>query len=128
MRAEELLPICQPVFGIYQIGGQLCIPGAARHMFQGGQAPIREHVPGGGRDGEWTAQHDAVVRVQHERSQGLPFEAAPARFSRLLVAVVLVLEREWGMGYDTLFALSIPMTVLFGAGPLVGTPFPGACR
>lgn len=39
-------------------------------------------------------------------------------FTLLYATVVLVLEREWGMGYDTLFALSIPMSVLFGAAAL----------
>ena len=42
-----------------------------------------------------------------------------AHLSVLLFAtVVLVLEREWAMGYDELFALGIPMSVLFGAGAL----------
>ena len=39
-------------------------------------------------------------------------------FVLLFATVVLVLEHEWGMGYDSLFALSIPMTVLFGAAAL----------
>src|SRR3546814_7831196 len=39
-------------------------------------------------------------------------------FTLLFATVVLVLEKEWGMGYDTLFALSIPMSVLFGAAAL----------
>ena len=40
-----------------------------------------------------------------------------AHLSVLLYAtVVLVLEREWGMGYDALLALGIPMVVMFGAG------------
>ncbi len=39
-------------------------------------------------------------------------------FTLLYATVVLVLEREWGLGYDTLFALSIPMSVLFGAAAL----------
>ena len=39
-------------------------------------------------------------------------------FVLLFATVVLVLEREWGMSYDTLFALSIPMSVLFGAAAL----------
>ncbi|HEX6957861.1 MAG TPA: MFS transporter [Ferrovibrio sp.] len=39
-------------------------------------------------------------------------------FTLLYATVVLVLEREWGMGYDTLFALSIPMSILFGAAAL----------
>src|SRR5690606_10937580 len=39
-------------------------------------------------------------------------------FTLLFATVVLVLEHEWGMGYDTLFALSIPMSVLFGAAAL----------
>ncbi|QDO98610.1 MFS transporter [Ferrovibrio terrae] len=39
-------------------------------------------------------------------------------FTLLYATIVLVLEREWGMGYDTLFALSIPMSVLFGAAAL----------
>lgn len=39
-------------------------------------------------------------------------------FTLLYATVVLVLEREWGMSYDTLFALSIPMSVLFGAAAL----------
>lgn len=39
-------------------------------------------------------------------------------FVLLFATVVLVLEREWAMGYDSLFALSIPMTVLFGAAAL----------
>lgn len=39
-------------------------------------------------------------------------------FVLLYATVVLVLEHEWGMSYDALFALSIPMTVLFGAGAL----------
>lgn len=39
-------------------------------------------------------------------------------FVLLYATVVLVLEREWAMTYDTLFALSIPMTILFGAGAL----------
>jgi MFS family permease len=39
-------------------------------------------------------------------------------FVLLFATVVLVLEREWAMGYDELFALGIPMSVLFGAGAL----------
>jgi MFS transporter, FSR family, fosmidomycin resistance protein len=39
-------------------------------------------------------------------------------FTLLYATVVLVLEREWGLGYDALFALSIPMSVLFGAAAL----------
>lgn len=39
-------------------------------------------------------------------------------FTLLYATVVLVLDREWGMGYDALFALSIPMSVLFGAAAL----------
>lgn len=39
-------------------------------------------------------------------------------FVLLFATVVLVLEREWGMSYDALFALSIPMSVLFGAAAL----------
>jgi len=39
-------------------------------------------------------------------------------FTLLFATVVLVLEKQWGMGYDTLFALSIPMSVLFGAAAL----------
>ena len=39
-------------------------------------------------------------------------------FVLLFATVVLVLEHDWAMRYDTLFALSIPMTVLFGAGAL----------
>lgn len=39
-------------------------------------------------------------------------------FTLLFATVVLVLEREWGMSYDALFALSIPMSVLFGAAAL----------
>lgn len=39
-------------------------------------------------------------------------------FTLLFATVVLVLEREWGMGYDALFALSIPMSILFGAAAL----------
>ena len=39
-------------------------------------------------------------------------------FVLLFATVVLVLEREWAMGYDSLFALSIPMSVLFGAAAL----------
>ncbi len=39
-------------------------------------------------------------------------------FTLMFATVVLVLEREWGMGYDALFALSIPMSVLFGAAAL----------
>lgn len=39
-------------------------------------------------------------------------------FTLLYATIVLVLEREWGLGYDTLFALSIPMSVLFGAAAL----------
>lgn len=36
-------------------------------------------------------------------------------FVLLFATVVLALEREWAMSYDRLFALSIPMSVLFGA-------------
>lgn len=39
-------------------------------------------------------------------------------FILLFATVVLVLVQEWGMTYDTLFALSIPMIILFGAGAL----------
>lgn len=39
-------------------------------------------------------------------------------FVLLYATVVLVLEHEWAMTYDALFALSIPMTILFGAGAL----------
>jgi MFS transporter, FSR family, fosmidomycin resistance protein len=42
-----------------------------------------------------------------------------AHLSVLLYAtVVLVLEREWGMSYDELLALGIPMMVMFGLGAL----------
>ena len=42
-----------------------------------------------------------------------------AHLSVLLYAtVVLVLEDEWGMGYDELLALSIPMMIMFGLGAL----------
>src|SRR3990172_2322626 len=36
----------------------------------------------------------------------------------LYATVVLALEREWGLSYAELFALSIPMTVMFGAAAL----------
>lgn len=36
----------------------------------------------------------------------------------LFATVVLVLENEWNMGYAELFALSIPMTIMFGLGAL----------
>ena len=36
----------------------------------------------------------------------------------LYATVVLALEREWGLSYSELFALSLPMTVMFGAGAL----------
>ena len=36
----------------------------------------------------------------------------------LFATVVLVLEHEWAMSYDSLLALSIPMSVLFGAAAL----------
>ena len=36
----------------------------------------------------------------------------------LFATVVLVLEHEWAMSYDSLLALSIPMAVLFGAAAL----------
>ncbi len=39
-------------------------------------------------------------------------------FVLLFATVVLVLEHEWDMSYDALFALSIPMSVLFGAAAL----------
>jgi len=39
-------------------------------------------------------------------------------FVLLFATVVLVLEREWGMDYASLFALGIPMSILFGAGAL----------
>ena len=39
-------------------------------------------------------------------------------FVLLFATVVLVLEREWGMDYAALFALGIPMSILFGAGAL----------
>lgn len=39
-------------------------------------------------------------------------------FTLLYATVVLVLEREWGLSYAELFALSIPMSVLFGAAAL----------
>ncbi len=39
-------------------------------------------------------------------------------FVLLYATVVLALEREWGLGYDYLFALSIPSTVMFGLGAL----------
>ncbi len=50
----------------------------------------------------------------------LGFASVAHTFSHLFVllyaTVVLALEREWGMGYAELFALSIPGTVLFGFG------------
>jgi FSR family fosmidomycin resistance protein-like MFS transporter len=39
-------------------------------------------------------------------------------YTLLYATVVLVLEREWGMSYADLFALSIPMSILFGAAAL----------
>lgn len=39
-------------------------------------------------------------------------------FVLLYATVVLVLEREWGLSYAELFALSIPMSVMFGAAAL----------
>ncbi len=39
-------------------------------------------------------------------------------FILLYATVVLALEQEWGLGYDYLFALSIPATVMFGLGAL----------
>lgn len=39
-------------------------------------------------------------------------------FTLLYATVVLVLEREWGLSYADLFALSIPMSILFGAAAL----------
>ena len=36
-----------------------------------------------------------------------------------LSSIMMFLQREWGMSYDSLFALSIPMAVLFGAAALV---------
>jgi MFS family permease len=39
-------------------------------------------------------------------------------FTLLYATVVLVLEKEWGLSYAELIALSLPMTVLFGAGAL----------
>lgn len=39
-------------------------------------------------------------------------------FTLLYATIVLVLEREWGLSYAELFALSIPMSVLFGAAAL----------
>jgi MFS family permease len=39
-------------------------------------------------------------------------------FTLLYATVVLRLEREWGLPYADLFALGIPMTVLFGLGVL----------
>ena len=47
------------------------------------------------------------------------FAGAAHSFSHLFVllyaTVVLVLEKRWGLSYSTLFALSIPGTVMFGA-------------
>jgi MFS family permease len=39
-------------------------------------------------------------------------------FILLYATVVLALEREWGMSYAELFALSLPMSVMFGAAAL----------
>jgi FSR family fosmidomycin resistance protein-like MFS transporter len=39
-------------------------------------------------------------------------------FTLLYATVVLVLEKEWGLSYAELIALSLPMTVLFGLGAL----------
>ena len=39
-------------------------------------------------------------------------------FILLYATVVLALEREWGLGYDYLFALSIPAAIMFGLGAL----------
>lgn len=39
-------------------------------------------------------------------------------FTLLYATVVLSLEREWGMGYAELIALSIPLSVMFGLGAL----------
>lgn len=39
-------------------------------------------------------------------------------FTLLYATVVLSLERDWGMGYAELIALSIPLSVMFGLGAL----------
>lgn len=39
-------------------------------------------------------------------------------FTLLYATAVLVIAREWGMGYDVLIALSLPMNVMFGLGAL----------
>ncbi len=50
------------------------------------------------------------------------FAGAAHTFSHLFLllyaTIVLVLEKRWGLSYSTLLALSIPGTVMFGAGAL----------
>ena len=62
--------------------------------------------------------------TMNKLSNGLTvgFTSAAHTLSHLVVllyaTVVLALEREWGLSYSELFALSIPMSVMFGAGAL----------
>lgn len=60
---------------------------------------------------------DAKTRLASQAFAGIAHAYAHL-FVLLFATVVLVLEHDWAMRYDTLFALSIPMTVLFGAGAL----------
>jgi MFS family permease len=60
---------------------------------------------------------DAKTRLASQVFAGIAHSYAHL-FVLLFATVVLVLEHDWAMRYDTLFALSIPMTVLFGAGAL----------
>ena len=60
---------------------------------------------------------DAKSRLASQAFAGIAHAYAHL-FVLLFATVVLVLEHDWAMRYDTLFALSIPMTVLFGAGAL----------
>ncbi len=62
-----------------------------------------------------TATHRSVLLTQ--AVAGIA-HAIAHMFVLLFATVVLVLEHEWGLSYDTLFALSIPMSVLFGAAAL----------
>ena len=63
--------------------------------------------------------------MEQSRRQGLltvGFASIAHAYAHLVVllyaTVVLILEDKWSMGYAELFALSIPMTIMFGLGAL----------
>jgi len=61
-------------------------------------------------------------RASGSQALTLGFASIGHTFSHMFVlfyaTVVLVLQREWGMSYAELFALSVPGAIMFGAGAL----------